>query len=114
MIQAQRGGHDLAMLLGTSLSVPDRRAYEHQILRAYASRLEELGVADYGYERVLMDYRLGLMSSSQHPAFAAMNAGANQRAADLAAVTTERVYTALVDNKVTDILPGGAEHQALL
>eukprot|EP01050_Picozoa_sp_SAG11_P015522 SAG11_NODE_2020_length_3914_cov_9.805505_1_plen_631_part_00 len=114
MIQAQRGGHDLAMLLSTSLSVADRRAHEHEILRAYAGRLAELGVEGYGYAEVLLDYRLGLMSASQHPAFAAMNAGANQRAADLAAVTTERVYTALLDNNVTELLPGGAEHQGLL
>lgn len=44
MIQAQRGGHDLAMLLATSLSPADRRQHEKAIINAYSERLAALGI----------------------------------------------------------------------
>ena len=59
------------------------------------------------------DFRLGLMTASQHPAFAAVNLwGKNERAVALAMATVERFYTAMADHNVVEELPdaetGGA------
>ena len=75
-------------------------------MHATSDRLASGGWAD-------RDFRLGLMTASQHPAFAAVNLwGKNERAVALAMATVERFYTAMADHNVVEELPdvesGGA------
>jgi hypothetical protein len=112
MIQRQRGAHDIAMLLATSLPVELRRAHDGEILRAYHEELLANCVANYTYDAMYRDFRLGLMTASQHPAFAAVNLwGSNERAISLAIATVERFYSAMLDHKVVEELPEAAPSQ---
>jgi len=52
---------DVAYLLGTSLSVADRRAAEDELVRAYWEELARHGVAGYGLQECFDDYRLGML-----------------------------------------------------
>jgi glycine/D-amino acid oxidase-like deaminating enzyme len=47
---------DVAFFLAGSLSPDDRRAHERDLLEGYHRRLVELGVADYGFDRLWRDY----------------------------------------------------------
>ena len=51
------------------------REHDRNILAAYHQELQACGVsADaYGEGQLYRDFRLGLMTASQHPAFAAVN-----------------------------------------
>lgn len=52
---------DLAFLLGTSLSVEDRRAGEDDLVAAYHAALQAEGVAGYTLDQCHDDYRFGLL-----------------------------------------------------
>jgi len=52
---------DLAYLIGTSLSVPDRRAVEADVVGAYWDELVRYGVAGYSRAECFDDYRLGML-----------------------------------------------------
>jgi len=52
---------DLAYLLGTCLSVPDRRAAEADVVRAYWLELVRHGVEGYAGAECFDDYRLGML-----------------------------------------------------
>jgi hypothetical protein len=52
---------DLAYVIGTSLTVEDRRAAEAYLVRGYWEELVKRGVTDYGFEECFADYRLGML-----------------------------------------------------
>lgn len=54
------GPTDVAMLLGYSFSIQDRRKHERALLKLYHSTLCEHGVAHYSFEQCWEDYRLGM------------------------------------------------------
>jgi hypothetical protein len=58
-----RGPVDLALFTGVSLSVESRRAHEDGLLRAYVQAVRDAGVADFGFDECLRDYRLGLVNN---------------------------------------------------
>lgn len=51
------GTADAAYFMGTGLEAPERRACERELVRDYHLRLQEYGVADYGFEDCWLDYR---------------------------------------------------------
>ena len=51
------GASDAAYFLGASLLVPDRRAYEHDLIGGYHEQLLSRGVGDYSREACWQDYR---------------------------------------------------------
>ena len=54
-------GLDLAYLMGTCLSVADRRAVEADVVGAYWHELRRYGVEGYSRAECLHDYRLALL-----------------------------------------------------
>lgn len=54
------GPTDIAMLLGYSFSIDDRRAHEQELLTLYHNTLLAHGVTDYSFEQCWDDYRLGM------------------------------------------------------
>jgi hypothetical protein len=52
---------DLAYVIGTSLSVADRRVAEAGLVRGYWEELVKRGVTDYSPEECFDDYRLGML-----------------------------------------------------
>ena len=54
------GPTDIAMLLGYSFSIEDRRTHEQALLKLYHHTLCEHGVANYSFDQCWDDYRLGM------------------------------------------------------
>jgi hypothetical protein len=52
---------DLAYVIGTSLTVEDRRAAERELVRGYWAELVKRGVVGYSLEDCFDDYRLGML-----------------------------------------------------
>ena len=57
------GPTDVALLLGTSFSIEDRRTHEKDLLKLYYDTLCENGVTDYSFEHCWDDYRLGMFET---------------------------------------------------
>lgn len=55
---------DLAYVIGTSLSVADRRAAEADLVRGYWRELAGRGISGYTFEECFDDYRLGMLHCS--------------------------------------------------
>lgn len=54
------GPTDVAMLLGYSFSIEDRRKHEKELLKLYHDTLCDHGVANYSFDQCWGDYRLGM------------------------------------------------------
>ena len=53
-----RGSMDIALWLGTSMAIEDRRRHERELVAHYHQRLVQGGVQDYSAEQCWQDYRL--------------------------------------------------------
>ncbi len=54
---------DVAFLLGTGLTVADRRVHEKDIIAAYHAALIRYGVTDYSFEQCWDDYRYAMLQA---------------------------------------------------
>ncbi|MCE7988813.1 MAG: DUF1679 domain-containing protein [Caldilinea sp. CFX5] len=57
------GPTDVALFLGTSFSIDDRRTHELDLLKLYHDTLHIHGVTDYTFEQCWDDYRLGMFET---------------------------------------------------
>ena len=58
-----RGPTDVALLLGSSLGIEDRRRHEQELLKLYHATLSEHGVTNYPFAQCWDDYRLGMFET---------------------------------------------------
>lgn len=100
-----RGVLDIAMFLGGSLSIADRRAHEMRLLRAYHARLEPW-VRAYPFEACLRDYRyamlFGLMRMVMVIGGGVLNPEEERLHVD---VLWPRYCAALIDLEVAELVP---------
>lgn len=57
------GPTDVALLLGSSMSIEDRRNHEKDVVKLYYDTLCNSGVRDYTFEQCWDDYRLGMFET---------------------------------------------------
>jgi hypothetical protein len=57
------GPTDVALFLGTSFSIADRRSHEQDLLKLYYETLCDNGVVNYTFEQCWDDYRLGMFET---------------------------------------------------
>jgi hypothetical protein len=99
------GVYDLCYFLGGSLTVADRRAHEHDLVRAYCERLRSRGIVDHTFEQLWHHYRFGhLTSCSTAVLVGATFDLANERGRDLVEVLASRHFQAVVDLHSIDLL----------
>lgn len=92
------GTLDLAYFLGESLTVDDRRAHEHALVRRYNDGLVSNGVTDYPFERCWRDYVRGLVVTLSIPMVGSFMPMANDRAVKLVEAMVDRAMTAVGDH----------------
>lgn len=88
---------DLAFLLGTGLSVADRRAEERSIVAAYHERLLSYGVEDHSLEECWDDYRFGMMQAAFITVFGCVYGTRTERGDEMFLAMTRRFCPALRD-----------------
>jgi hypothetical protein len=93
------GTLDLAYFLGESLTVDDRRAHEHALVRRYHDALVANGVTDYPHERCWQDYLRGLVVTLSIPVVGCFMPMANDRAVTLVETMVDRAMTAVGDHE---------------
>ncbi len=99
------GAFDLAYMLAGSLSVENRRAAEHELVRLYHAKLVEGGVKDYSFEDCWNDYRTCVLMAWIWPV---IGVGAldptNERGLAFFHEWSKRACTAVVDVKAWEAL----------
>lgn len=88
---------DLAYLLGTGLSVEDRRSSERAIVERYVDRLGALGVSSYDEEQCWEDYRLAMIQGPLVTVFGCAYGARSERGDRMFAVMADRSCTAIRD-----------------
>lgn len=97
--------HDLAYLLATNVETDLRREIEPDMMARYLHKLRQHGVADYGEDDLIADYRRALLSVSVIAIVGGANADvANPRSRELFARMGSRLLTAIDDWQATDVL----------
>lgn len=90
-------GRDLAFLLGTGLSIEDRRAHEEEIIAAYHGALLAQGVEDHGLDASRDDYVYGMLQAPLVVVFGSAVAEASDRGDEMFLAMTERSAAAIDD-----------------
>jgi hypothetical protein len=88
---------DLAYFLGTSLSVEDRRASEHDLVSAYHEALVGHGVGDYAPETCWDDYRFSLVQGPLVAVFGYAYGTRTERGDRMFAAMVQRACAAIRD-----------------
>ena len=74
---------DVSYFLAGALSPQDRKANEHELLKAYHARLTSLGVRDYPFEKLMRDYAHYSFSLFNMAYSASMIVGRTERGDDM-------------------------------
>lgn len=90
-------GRDLAFFLTTCLEVDDRRRHEDQLVAAYHRALADHGVAGYGLDDCLADYRLGALHAPLIILLGRFTAGVTERGDEMFRVMWRRSAAAIDD-----------------
>ncbi|MFL6155887.1 MAG: phosphotransferase family protein [Marmoricola sp.] len=88
---------DLAYLLGTGLSVADRREHERGIVAEYHADLQVYGVDDYSLETCWDDYRFAMLQGPLVSVFGCAYGARTERGDAMFAVMVERSCAAIRD-----------------
>ena len=88
---------DLAYLVGTGLSIDDRRAHEREIVEAYHRALTAYGVTDYPLETCWDDYRFAMLQGPLVSVFGCAYGARTERGDAMFAAMVERSCTAMSD-----------------
>ncbi len=103
-----RGVFDVAWFLSGCLNPDTRKSWEQDLLGLYVSTLAQNGVADYGLERCVEDYRLSLLSCLMLGVIAAAAADRDtERGQALFKALMSRIASAVDDHHVTELMPKG-------
>lgn len=105
------GVADIAYLLCQSMSVEDRRRFEHELLEVwYAAVASHLGgdgeIPDYSLDDALADYRRSALVLTVFPVAAGGQLDpANERGRALVAAMARRAFAAAVDHDASELYP---------
>jgi Ser/Thr protein kinase RdoA (MazF antagonist) len=101
-----RGARDLSVPLGLSMATELRRQVEKDIVKVYHQRLLDRGISGYSFDECWTDYLRGLLQKTLMPiaTFSRLDLS-DPRAKKLANVATHRVFSAVLDNQATSLLP---------
>ena len=101
-----RGVIDVSYFLGFSLPRDLRRRAEEDIVKLYYERLIAQGVEGYAYDQCRYDYLWGLLIYAYLPVlvFATLDIS-DERGSELARIAVRRIFSSIVDNDATDLLP---------
>lgn len=88
---------DLAFLLGTGLTVADRRAHEQDLVAAYHRGLVEHGVVDHPREQCWDDYRLAMLQGPLITVLGCAYGTRTPRGDDMFTVMAQRACAAIRD-----------------
>lgn len=95
---------DLAYLVGTGLTIADRRAHERSIVAAYHEALLAYGVGDYPFETCWDDYRFAMLQGPLVSVFGCAYGARTERGDAMFAVMVERSCTAMRDLGTFDLI----------
>lgn len=97
---------DLAYLLGTGLSVADRRVHERELVAEYHAALLAYGVADYPADLCWEDYRYAMLQGPMVSVFGCAYGARTDRGDAMFAAMVERSCTAIRDLGTLDLASG--------
>ena len=104
-VHTGKGMRDFAYLVAHSMSTPDRRRGEKDLLRAYLDQLAEYGV-DYPFDMAWRDYRTSMLYLFSIVLWiTGVNVNAHERALRRKRAMVQRASTALIDVDALDLLP---------
>ena len=95
---------DLAYLLGTGLSVEDRRTHERSIVAAYHQALLSHGVTEYTFEDCWDDYRFALLQGPLVSVFGCAYGARSERGDAMFAAMVERSCAAMRDHGTLEMV----------
>ncbi|MET3960846.1 aminoglycoside/choline kinase family phosphotransferase [Marmoricola sp. OAE513] len=95
---------DLAYLLGTGLSVEDRREHERAIVEEYHADLLVYGVTDYTAEQAFDDYRFAMLQGPLVSVFGCAYGARTERGDAMFAAMVNRSCTAMRDLGTLDLV----------
>ncbi len=95
---------DLAYLVGTGLSVEDRRASEQDIVTTYHGALEGYGVSGYDRDLAWEDYRFAMMQGALISVFGCAYGARTDRGDAMFAAMVNRTCTAMRDLGTLDLV----------
>jgi Ecdysteroid kinase-like family len=98
------GAMDVAYLLGTNISIDDRRSHEHRLVRRYHDRITELGV-DYPIGRLEDDYRASMLNVTNMFIIGALLDPGNDRGRELMRQIVTRCFQASADLDAGEFVP---------
>jgi hypothetical protein len=88
---------DVAFMIVTGLSVPDRRRAEHDLVSNYWNALQDCGVTEYGAAQCWQDYRHSVFHAPIVTVFGASAAKPSARGDRMFTVMAERSAAAIAD-----------------
>lgn len=95
---------DLAYLVGTGLTIDDRRIHERSIVEAYQQALLAYGVSDYALETCWDDYRFAMLQGPLVSVFGCAYGARTARGDAMFAVMVERACAAMRDLGTFDLI----------
>lgn len=95
---------DLAYLVGTGLTIDDRRAHERSIVEAYHLALLRYGVSGYPFETCWDDYRFAMLQGPLVSVFGCAYGARTERGDTMFSVMVDRSCTAIRDLGTCDLI----------
>lgn len=106
LIARARGVFDFAYFMAQGGDPGRRKAHEMRLLKAYHGLLEENGVAGYGFEQCLVDYRASILYGLVYIVISVGSlANADERMQALFGVALERTIRAIDELDATELMP---------
>jgi hypothetical protein len=99
-----RGVFDVAYLLCQSMTVPERRRHEIEILRAWHRELVHAGISRYSFEHAAADYKLGALACLGYAVAGTTIQRAGDRGRAIAQTQAVRSFTAVLDLNAGELL----------
>jgi thiamine kinase-like enzyme len=107
-LRTARGMQDFAYLVTHSMSTPDRRAHEDELIEFYVDTLASLG-ADYDLTQARADYRTAMLYLFVYVVYiTGVNINTHERAIRRKRALVQRACQSLLDHDVLDLLPFSA------
>lgn len=102
---------DLAYLIGTGLTIDDRRTHERSIVEAYHQTLTAYGVSDFPLETCWDDYRFAMLQGPLVSVFGCAYGTRTERGDVMFAAMVERSCAAMRDLGTIDLIVRPAGHR---
>jgi len=101
-----RGVSDISFLLGFSVATELRRQIENDMVKLYYEHLLDRGISGYTFDECWTDYLKGLLQKTNIPlaTFSSLD-HSDPRSTKLVNIMLDRLFSAILDNDATSILP---------